>query len=219
MVADPPDLNDAEIDELQSLLDRVATPLQPMDTSALDGYLCGVLLQPRPPAEAQWMPPILDLEGRPPPPGSVPPRLAQLVQRRHAELGRAIAARNWFDPWIYESDDSAALPAQAMLPWVAGFAAALERFPALLATGDPALTEPLAVLYAAFDPSDLEDAGELLEEIESLEPPADLAEAAEDIVGSVLRIADVSRPRPARAAAPGRRRLPAAHPRTKRRCT
>jgi uncharacterized protein len=62
----------------------------------------------------------------------------------------------------------------------------------------------MAVLYAAFDPEDLEDADELLEEIETLEPPASLDEAVEDIVQSVMRLADVSRPLPKAVSAPRR---------------
>ncbi|HET9645640.1 MAG TPA: YecA family protein, partial [Burkholderiaceae bacterium] len=57
-----------------------------------------------------------------------------------------------------------------------------------------ALIEPLATLYMHLDPEDLEDADELLAEIETLEPPQDLAEAVEGLVSSTLLLADVSRP-------------------------
>jgi uncharacterized protein len=57
-----------------------------------------------------------------------------------------------------------------------------------------ALLEPMATIYAHLDPEDLEDADELLAEIETLEPAADLDEAAEGLVRSVLHMADVSRP-------------------------
>ena len=56
------------------------------------------------------------------------------------------------------------------------------------------MLEPLAALYLHLDPDDLEDADALLEEIESLEPPADLEEAVEGLVSAVLMLADVSRP-------------------------
>jgi uncharacterized protein len=61
------------------------------------------------------------------------------------------------------------------------------------------------VLYAAFDPDDLEDADELLAVIETLEPPARLEEAVEDLVRSVLLLADIARPRMARSGQPPRR--------------
>ena len=67
------------------------------------------------------------------------------VRRRAAELRRAIERREWFDPWVFESDaeteeDDAsdgndasdeedareAAAADAVLPWVAGCTAALD---------------------------------------------------------------------------------------------
>ena len=56
---------------------------------------------------------------------------------------------------------------------------------------------------------DLEDADDLIEEIESLEPPADLSEAVEELVRATLLLADVSRPvenEPARSARSSRPR-------------
>lgn len=188
-------LDEADIQALQRLLDAVPAPLEPLDVSALDGYLCGVLLQPQPVPSAQWWPGVLDVEGRPVPPGFDGAPLLALVQLRHAELERAIARRDWFDPWVFELDD-AATPSEAMLPWVAGFAAAQERFPALMAIDNPELVEPLALLYLHFAPEDLEDAQALLEVIETLEPPQDLAEAVQDLVRALMLLADVTRRRP-----------------------
>jgi uncharacterized protein len=98
-------------------------------------------------------------------------------------------------------------PSECLLPWVAGFAMAMERFPALMQLHDAQLLEPLALIYMHFDAADLEDAEALLAEIETLEPPADLAEGVQDLVGSVMLLADVSRPRVGTApGAPQRRR-------------
>jgi uncharacterized protein len=116
------------------------------------------------------------------------------VHRRHAELERAIAQRQWFDPWVWELDEDAS-PSEAVMPWVAGFATAMEFFPALMRIDSPALLEPLAQLFMHLDPEDLEDADELLAEIETLEPPADMAEAVEMLVRASLLLADISRPR------------------------
>jgi uncharacterized protein len=100
-----------------------------------------------------------------------------------------------------------------VLPWVAGFAAAMEAFPAVMATDDPELVEPLALMFMHFDPDDLEDADALLAVIETLEPPADLAEAVQDVVRALMLIADVTRPQgaapAARRPAPRRGRRPA----------
>jgi uncharacterized protein len=191
----PAPLTDSDVAELQRLLDGLPPPLEPLDVSALDGYLVGVLLQPQAVPAVRWLPHVHDVDGRDVPAGAGAKRLHALAQRRHAELARAIAARQWFDPWVFELED--ATPSQAVLPWVAGFATAMALFPGLTALDDgPALLEPLAVIYAALDPDDLEDADRLLAEIETLEPPATLAEAVEDLVRSTLLLADVSQPRP-----------------------
>ncbi len=208
-------LSDDDIAELGQRLDSIEEPFEPLDISALDGYLCGVLLQPRPVGAADWLRWVCDSEAGKPVAGPAARRIGELAQRRHAELDRAIASRQWFDPWVFEVDAegedveggaSGLSPAALVQPWVAGFSMATQHFPDLLATADPALVEPLAVLYAVFDPEDLEDADGLRELIETLEPPADLAEAVEDLVRSVLLIADVSRPRSPAPRAGGARR-------------
>lgn len=205
-------LTDADIAQLQTLLAELPAPLEPLDISALDGFLCGVLLQPLAVPAAQWLPFVADVEGRAPAPSEALAALHALAQRRHAELEHWIAARQWFDPWIADVGPQAN-PGDAVLPWTAGFALATEKFEALLALDDPALVEPLAVLFMHFDADDLEDADALLAVIETLEPPATLAEAAEDIVRSVLLLADVSRPRPPQGTAGKPRRAGQVTPR------
>ena len=195
-------LNDRELEELQALLDRVPAPLEALDVSMIDGFLCGLLVQPRAVPVARWLPHITDVDGRALPPGFEATRLHALVLRRHVELNDAIARRQWFDPWVFElADDEAAAPdlddeppVDAVYPWVAGFATAIELFPDLMALDADALTEPLALVYRHLAPDDLEDADDLLEVIESIEPPADLAAAVEELVRATLLLADVGRP-------------------------
>lgn len=186
----------AEIDiaRLQALLDQVPAPLEPLDTMALDGFLCGVLLQPREVPESRWLALVADVDGRPLPAGFDATELHGVARQRCAQLQQAIADRQWFDPWVYQLEDEAS-PSETVLPWVAGFAAAMDHFPALMAVEDPELIEPLALMYRHFDPDDLEDADALLTVIDTLEPPVDLAEAVEDLVRSVMLMADVTRPR------------------------
>lgn len=198
-----PDLDDeAPWLALQTLLERVPAPCTPLDVSALDGYLCGVLLQPAPPPTAAWLRWVLDVDGREPPAGFDAGPLRAAALRRHAALQRDIGARDWFDPWVFELDEATSA-SECVLPWVAGFAAAMERFPGLMQVDDPQLLEPLGLIYLHFDADDLEDADALQEVIETLEPPADLAEAVQDLVRSVMLLADVTHPRPQ---APARRR-------------
>ncbi|WP_043461408.1 YecA/YgfB family protein [Azohydromonas australica] len=210
-------LDERELAELEQLLDALPTPLEPLDVSMTDGYLVGVLLQPQTVPAAQWLRHVTDADGREAPPSASLQRLHELVRRRHAELERAIAQRQWFDPWVWELDEDAS-PSEAVMPWVAGFATAMEFFPALMRLDGPALLEPLAQLFMHLDPEDLEDADDLLAEIETLEPPSDMAEAVEMLVRASLLLADISRPRkaqpPARKTArrpgppPGRRPPP-----------
>jgi uncharacterized protein len=207
-------LDDDALVRLQDLLQDAPAGLEPLDLSALDGYLCGVLLQPKPVAAPQWLAHVFDMEGRPAPAGAWRDELAALAQRRHAELARAIAARDWFDPWLEAIEADTPLR-EAVLPWVAGFAIAMDHFPALMALEDSALVEPLALLYLHFDADDLEDADRLLEAIDEIEPPGDLADAAQDLVRAVLLMADVTQPRaPApRPSSSPRRRAPSGGPR------
>jgi uncharacterized protein len=222
------DLSDREIGRLAELLDELARQAQrrgsdghshgdigggsdsdggaPLDISAIDGLLCGALLQPEPVAPADWLRAVFDPEAS----GAAAPaarggasrallEATALVQQRHAVLAEAIAARRWFDPWLFELDDEAAGARASAKPWVAGFALATERFPGLMRLEAAALAQPLALLYQYFEPEDLEgleDEPALAAALEDLEPPGDLTEVADDLVRAVLLLADVSRPRP-----------------------
>lgn len=209
-------LHENEIDELQTLLDRVPAPLEPLDVSMLDGYLCGVLVQPVRVPASRWLPHITDADGRTLPAGFDATRLHDLAQRRHAELNDAIARRQWFDPWVFEltsDDEDEPTAPDAVYPWVAGFALAMECFPELMQRDAQALTEPLALLYRHLDPDDLEDADELLAEIDTLEPPEDLSAAVEELVRATLLLADIGRPLPAAPKPTSRPKRPGPPPR------
>ncbi len=186
-------LSEDELQQLQLLMDGIPDTLEPLDVVMIDGYLCGVLLQPVPVPAERWLPLIPDVDGRTPPSRFDIATMRALVLRRHAELDAAIARRQWFDPWVYQLDDEATLT-ETVLPWVAGFATAVDAFTLLMDRHEDELLEPLATLYRHLDPDDLEDADALLAEIETLAPPETLAEAVEDLVRSVLLMADVSRP-------------------------
>jgi uncharacterized protein len=192
-------LSDRDLQSLQALLDAVPAPLEPLDLVALDGYLCGVLVQPARIAPARWLAHVTDAEGRPLPSGFDPAPLHALVRRRHAELEAAIGARRWFDPWVFEveadaasGDDAEDAVRAAVFPWVAGAAAAFELFPGTMQLPPDTTLEPLALLYRHLDADDLEDADELLAEIDTLEPVADLTDAVEQLVRAILLLADAA---------------------------
>ena len=195
----PPPLDAVAIDELQALLAAVPAPLEPLEAGSLDGFLCGVLVQPKPVGERAWWPRVLDIDARPPPRGFAAPRLQALVRARHAELAEAIARRRWFDPWVFadasdasQADDEDTAAVDAVLPWVTGFTFALETFPHLLERDDPEVTAPLALLYRHLGADHLDDAEALQEAIDELEPPADLVAAIEEVVRATLLLADAA---------------------------
>jgi uncharacterized protein len=204
-------LSDAELAELDERLDALPASLEPPDVCALDGFLAGVVLQQPAIPPAQWLPFVTDIDERAVPAGSDVEPIRNFALRRLAQLDAAIGARRWFDPWVFELDEPSS-PSEAVQPWVAGFALAMERFPALMQAEAARTLEPLAVLYSHLDADDLEDADELKAEIETLEPAHDLAEAVEDLVRCTLLLADVSRPLPSdkrpRAAGRPQRRAP-----------
>lgn len=207
-------MHDNDLLTLQKQLDELPAGFEPLDASAIDGYLAGVLLQPRAVATDDWWPGVVDPDGRAAD-GSlrVPAALAlqATVVRRRDVLDQALRSRSWFDPWIFELEDEGAGVSECVVPWVSGFALAMERYPALMDDFDPQHTlEPLALLYVHFDTEDLEDADELIDAIAGIEPASTLSDAVEDLVSAVLLLADVTRPlpaaRPVSARKPRRRR-------------
>jgi len=102
------DLTDEEFAELDELLLATPEPLEPVDAVMLDGYLCGVLVQPVLLEPATWLAHVFDFDGRPLPDDIDPAwreRTTALVLRRHAALNRSMAEDGWFDPLILEPDD------------------------------------------------------------------------------------------------------------------
>ena len=85
-------LTDAELARLQALLDKLPAPLEPLDTSALDGFLCGVLLQPQPVSPARWLRYVTDAEGRDLPPAAFAARAA--ITRPSSSSSAAGACRS-----------------------------------------------------------------------------------------------------------------------------
>lgn len=99
------DLTESEFAELDELLATTPAPLQALDASMLDGYLCGVLVQPRLIEIDEWLPNIFDYDG-----GVLPEevdqtwlaRIRELTERRHTALNRAMVEDGWFDPVVLD---------------------------------------------------------------------------------------------------------------------
>jgi len=199
----PQDLNDAELDELADLLAATPEPLQPVDVPMLDGYLAGVLTQPRLVPIEDWLPPLFDFERRPLPDGTDAAWLARtraLIERRRDWLNAAIGEDGWFDPVIVDVEqlppaseyDAVQSPvSRTLLPWVAGFQWAQECFPDLEDTADDAVGAALARLYRHLPPQTDEDKA-LVALLDREHPLRDLDAALEDLINATVELWDLT---------------------------
>jgi len=205
------DLSDAEFGELDELLGATPEPLEPLDAVMLDGYLCGVIVQPVLLEQATWLAHVFDFEGRPLPDSvdrAWQQRTTALIARRHAALNRALAEDGWFDPLVLEIDeagsDEAAVPdevdaaanlppiSRALMPWVAGFQHAAGCFPDLEEVEDDGVMAALARLYRHL-PAETDEERELVALLDREQPLSDLDEAIEDLVATVADLYDLTR--------------------------
>jgi uncharacterized protein len=193
------DLSQEEIGELDALLAAIPEPLEPLDAVMLDGFLCGVVVQPRLVEVDAWLPYVFDAGGHrwgEAEPGGEQRRARALVLRRLAALNRSLAERGDFDPLLLEPSPNdadeqaraAADPVGAMLsPWVAGFAQAIELLPALVELDDPQVRAVLARIVA-FAPA-------AADESDASAPPrpnATLEQAIEAIVAGVAELYELT---------------------------
>jgi uncharacterized protein len=125
------------------------------------------------------------------------------------ELAACLAAGEPFDPILFDVEDEAGNAPSgrdaiaALEPWASGFAAALQAFPALddAAENDADIAEALTLIFRhlpAPDDTSAEERAAYEREQRVLEdevPIADLDEALDLVVGSVLRIDEAVHPR------------------------
>lgn len=197
------DLTDGELDQLAELLEATPAPLAPLDVLMLDGYLAGVLVQPRVVGPDEWLPPVFDFERRPLPDSTDVAWLARctaLIQRRRDALNASISEDGFFDPVIVDVEqlppaseyETVTSPvSRALLPWAAGFQWAQECFPDLEAGGDDAVGAALARIYRHLPPGDDADR-ELLATLDRELPLADLDAGLEDIVAATVELWDLT---------------------------
>jgi uncharacterized protein len=205
-------LTDAEITELDELLLAIPEERDPLDVVMLDGFLTGVLLQPDVVLPSAWLPFVFDAQGREielPGGEAEAQRMLGLLMRRHNEIAAHIAAREAFDPIVFELETADGRPLAgkaaiaALQPWAAGFMGALTAFPALLdavETSEETAGALLGILRHL--PPDPDDAGEPSRRFEREKaeldrdvPLADLDDAIDELVACVMDVAEFSRPR------------------------
>ena len=211
------DLSDAEFAELDGLLADIPEPLQPLDAVMLDGYLCGVIVQPTLIPADEWMPFVFDAGGHRW--GAAEPEAEQLraralILRRHAALNRSIAEFGGFDPFLLEpSPDEADGEAEpdvvgaevpvpvptdpivdTLLPWVAGFEQALQVFPGLDELDDDSVATTLARLLRFLPEADGETGRAVAEVLARERPLASLDDAIGEVVACVAELYDITEP-------------------------
>lgn len=205
------DLTDAEFAELDDLLLQTPEPLTPCDVVMLDGYLCGVLVQPVLLQPDAWLPHIFDFEGQPLPDtidAAWLERIKSLILRRHAALNRAMVEDGWFDPLVLEFDEdhppeapkdgepdpAAALHpvSQSLMPWVAGFQHATICFPDLLEMPDDAVMSALARIFRHL-PAETDEEREVVATLDREQPLTTLEQGIEDMVVAVADLQDLTR--------------------------
>jgi uncharacterized protein len=202
------DLTPKEFDELDELLAATPGELEAMDVAMLDGYLCGVLVQPDLLKTEDWLPPVFDSESRPLPDDTDPAwlsRVTQLIERRHGALRKAMAEDQWFDPIVLQMDgDSepdpdpafAALPdySKPLVPFASGFITALNAFPnGLLSLTDEA-AEAAMDRVARHLPSSDEEERAAMAELDAEIPLKDLDAAVEDLVLAIVELDALTEP-------------------------
>ena len=205
-------LSDGEIGELDRILGAIPDERDPLDVDMMDGYLVGVLLQPDLVPPSAWMPLIFDGEGRDAASGDADAleeqRAAGLIMRRYQELAACIAAREPFDPIVFELTDERGEIVEgkdgivALAPWAAGFTNALNAFPSLrdAAENDETLAATMIGIlrHLPMDPDATVEQREAFdreqEDIDREAPLADLDDALDELMSCVFEIADITRP-------------------------
>jgi uncharacterized protein len=206
-----PDLTDAEFAELDDLLAATPEPLQPVDAVMLDGFLCGVLVQPVLLATDTWLPFVFDFDAKPLPDttdAAWRERTTALIQRRYAALNHAIVEDGWFNPLVLEFDEEhpreplaegevdpmegLSEVSQALMPWVAGFQHATLCFPHLDDMPDDAVMSALARLYRHL-PTETDEEREVVATLDREHPLTTLDDAIEELVVTVADLSDLTR--------------------------
>ncbi len=205
------DLSDAEFAELDALLADIPEPLEPLDGVMLDGFLCGVIVQPVLLEVDAWLPYAFDAGGHrwgEAEPSAEQLRARSLILRRYAALNRSIAEFGSFDPFVLEADDEPdekdakhdkdeTPPAPldsigaTLLPWVAGFEQAVHLLPALADLDEPQVATTLARLFR-FLPEDDEQGTAAL--VKRERPLATFEDAIAEVVACVAELYELTVP-------------------------
>lgn len=193
--------DDAELNELQSLLESLPEDSAAMDAGVLDGYLTAAALNPAKPSDEDVLPYIFSQDGDP---EAIPdmPRLFELIDMRRREIEASLAAGGGLDPIIFplaDDNDEEILEGEeaiaAIEPWAMGFIYGWELWPED-ATEDEEILELLRPIsrcipeenYSPDDetPEAAEKLKTFLEGLHREDDPTTLEDALYDIVKAVF---------------------------------
>ena len=201
------DLSEAELAELDALLAAVPEPLEPLDVVMLDGFLCGVVVQPVLVDVDAWLPHVFDAGGHrwgEAEPSAEQRRARALVLRRHAALNRALAGHGAFEPFLLESvadhgdgdgaagSEPAAIESvgETLQPWILGFQQALQLLPALGELGDPQVASVVERIVGRLP----DGAATSTEPVAGAASPASLDDAVDELVADVAELYELTLP-------------------------
>jgi uncharacterized protein len=196
------DLTSAELAELDALLAAIPEPLEPLDVVMLDGFLCGVLVQPVLVDVDAWLPYVFDAGGHrwgEAEPSAEQRRARALVVRRHAALNRALAEDGAFEPFLLESVDEGDGDraendpvGETLAPWVSGFEQALQLFPELGRLEEPEVQAALGRILRHLPPKD--DGAKSAADAAHASTTASLDAAVDEVVASVAELYESTLP-------------------------
>lgn len=207
------DLSNAELDELDALLQQAPSPLEPLDVVSLDGYLCAVAVQPRIVAPADWLVRALDTDGSRWPPVALDEvwlgRVRGLLQRRYEALVRGLSEEQVFDPVVSDTQRAAGSPApaeegadtdsepdvpphsRALVHWASGFLYGAQVFESLIDHPDDAVHLAMSRILRHL-PAETDEDRALVAELDRQQPLRDETHAIEDAVDAAVTLWDLT---------------------------
>ena len=199
----PAPLTLKDIDRLGELLAKIPAPYLSMEPDILDGFLTAIALMRHPPEQSEWMPYVLDTEGRREARliGEDQTELRKLILRRGAEIEASILSESPIDPVVFDPEDEDGNPVEgiegiaALSGFAGGFSLALSLWPELMKSTDKAVQAALVGIlrYEELESDDEEELQQILESINAEVGFANLDEALQDLASCVQEIAEVTR--------------------------
>ena len=199
----PAPLTLKDIDRLGELLAKIPAPYLSMEPDILDGYLTAIALMRHPPEQSEWMPYVLDTEGRTQARliGEEQTELRKLILRRGTEIEASILSESPIDPVVFDPEDAEGNPVEgiegiaALSGFAGGFSLALSLWPELMKSTDKAVQAALVGIlrYEELESDDEEELQQILESINAEVGFANLDEALQDLASCVQEIAEVTR--------------------------